>query len=281
MSRIRNLTPRPAHMLVVLICAIAFIGAFSRATAIDCESLKDSGDGVPAEYFIHECKGKQALLSRNGKVAEEQFRKALAVRILDAPNYELKVELAEALCMQGRTDEARREIADFQCIAGVDLSEIECPVKAPTSKQCAAMCDGFGSGLNEKGRKLLLSKKAQARSILASCSRANTSVEVDVPKTTSSSNPSLAENSRKSIAADSYPSVPPTYPLTEVPAPTLKKAPVNSISMGSLVIQLEDTLLNDVFNKIGVDRLQHRGDASESVSWLCYFIPSSTNQARM
>lgn len=165
-----------------LLFALAMIFKCGSVSAIECNSLQSSGDGVPAEYYIQECKGKQALLAGNGKVAEAHFRKALEVQIFEAPNYELKVELAEALCMQGRTDEALYQITEFQCMVGVDLSEIKCPLDAPVSKECAAMCEGFGSGLSEKGRALLLSKKEKATRILANCGRPNTSVERDAPK---------------------------------------------------------------------------------------------------
>ena len=51
--------------------------------------------------------------------------------------------------------------------------------------------------------------------------------------------------------------------------------------MGSLVIQLESTQLSDVLSKIGTGEIQHRGDAAESVYWLCYSVPSSANTARL
>lgn len=165
-----------------LLFTLAMILVCSDASAIECNSLQDSGDGVPAEYYIHECEGKRALSAGNGKLAEAHFRKALDVEKFEAPNYEPKVDLAEALCMQGRTDEARLQITEFQCMAGVDLSEIKCPLETPASEECAAMCEGFGSGLSEKGRALLLSEKARAARILANCGRPNTSIERDAQK---------------------------------------------------------------------------------------------------
>ena len=84
-----------------------------------------------------------------------------------------------------------------------------------------------------------------------------------------------------SEAADSDPSLPPIFPLTVAPTATLKKPPVKSLSLGSLTIELETTELQAVLTKIGIGEIQHRGDASESTYWLCYFIPNSTHQARI
>jgi hypothetical protein len=84
-----------------------------------------------------------------------------------------------------------------------------------------------------------------------------------------------------SEAVDTDPSLPPNFPLTVAPTATLKKPPVKSLSMGSLTIQIETTRLKDVLTKIGIGKIQHRGDAAESTYWLCYLIPNSIHQARI
>lgn len=86
-------------------------------------------------------------------------------------------------------------------------------------------------------------------------------------------------NASEGVDADR--NLPPIFPLTVAPAATFKKPPVKSISMGNIVVQLEVTTLNDILSKIGTGKIQHRGDAAESVHWICYFIPSSASNARI
>ena len=151
----------------------------SIASATDCASLKDSGDGVPAKYYMQECWGNRALEARNGKLAEEHFRKALAIQLFEAPNYILKVELAESLCLQGRIQDAQRELQEFQCMSRIDLGQTQCPVKQVTgviSKACAALCEGTGSGLSATGRSALVARAQRAARVLEKCGAPNQSL---------------------------------------------------------------------------------------------------------
>lgn len=76
-------------------------------------------------------------------------------------------------------------------------------------------------------------------------------------------------------AVYSYPSeetLPPSFPLNVAPPATMKLPPITTVKFGDLDIKLESTKLNDVLKKIDVGEIQHHGDASESVDWLCYSI---------
>lgn len=160
-----------------VLLGLAIVSLQSLAAAADCGVAKDRGDGVPVEYHVEECLGNQALAKGNGSLAEKHFRKALAVPIFEAPNYELKVELAEALCLQGRRSAARREVNEFQCMASVELGEMGCPTSSSVSASCAAMCEGSGSSLSEAGRTSLRARKLKAQTVLGGCRGPNRSIE--------------------------------------------------------------------------------------------------------
>jgi hypothetical protein len=166
---------------------LALMALSTTAIADPCDSKKDSGDGVPAAYYIHECKGKRALARKDAKTAAFHFRQALAVSIFEAPNYRLKVELAQALCLLGERNEAERNIDEFMCMASVDLGESECYTKdgnrnPSLSDACFSVCEGFGSSLNPKGRAAVESHRALAQQVLGICGRPNNTVEMDARK---------------------------------------------------------------------------------------------------
>jgi hypothetical protein len=51
---------------------------------------------------------------------------------------------------------------------------------------------------------------------------------------------------------------------------TLKRKPPTTLQMGTLRIQLEQTTLDEVRRTASVGNIAHRGDAGDSVYWLCY-----------
>jgi hypothetical protein len=51
---------------------------------------------------------------------------------------------------------------------------------------------------------------------------------------------------------------------------TLEQKPSTTLRMGTLRVQLEQTTLDDVRRAASVGKVTHRGDASESIYWLCY-----------
>ena len=65
---------------------------------------------------------------------------------------------------------------------------------------------------------------------------------------------------------------PPNFPLEVAPKPTLKSTPASSISLGSVVVDFDKTTLGEAMKQIKAGRIQHQGDAGESVYWLCYSI---------
>lgn len=170
-------------MLVKVLLSFTLLLGFGDGYAADlCDQKKDSGDGVPAAYYIHECKGMRALNQKDAKAAEFHFRQALSQPLHEAPNYELKVELAEALCLLGRREEARREISEFMCMAAADLGEVQCETKEgrpnpALSPSCYAVCVGYGSGLSSEGRNELLTRRFRAKKVLASCAGPNKSMQ--------------------------------------------------------------------------------------------------------
>jgi len=51
--------------------------------------------------------------------------------------------------------------------------------------------------------------------------------------------------------------------------------------MGTLVIKLETTSLENVLKAIKVGKIAQRGDASESLEWICYSITDQYNPVRL
>jgi hypothetical protein len=57
--------------------------------------------------------------------------------------------------------------------------------------------------------------------------------------------------------------------------------PSDGLTMGKLKIQYEKTTLSEVLAAIGLGFIQHRGDAAESVYWLCYTAIAGSYKARI
>jgi hypothetical protein len=72
---------------------------------------------------------------------------------------------------------------------------------------------------------------------------------------------------------------PPTWPGDRVFVPNVKTNPASPLSMGKLAVVFEDTKLQSVRDAVGVGQQSSQGDASESLTWLCYTI-SSTKPAQ-
>jgi hypothetical protein len=62
---------------------------------------------------------------------------------------------------------------------------------------------------------------------------------------------------------------------------TRKAAPSSGVRMGTLFVRFEKTTLDDVRRAAAVGAIAHRGDAGESVYWLCYTSLSKTESERI
>lgn len=64
---------------------------------------------------------------------------------------------------------------------------------------------------------------------------------------------------------------PPTIPIDAVTRKaTMKTQPSKGLMMGAFYVRLEKTTLADVRNTVGVGDISHRGDAGDSIYWVCY-----------
>lgn len=161
-------------MNIKYIISILCLLCGSLANAQDCQDFKDSGDGIPAVYFRHKCEGGKALKAEQYDKAVAEFRQALSIQFHESPNYELNVDLAEALCKLGKKEEAKRIIQEFICMAGVELGEIECYDKEgkPNSKLTAKCFDEMcviALGLTQEVRTNLMTRKARIKQIEKEC----------------------------------------------------------------------------------------------------------------
>lgn len=65
--------------------------------------------------------------------------------------------------------------------------------------------------------------------------------------------------------------LPPAQPFEAITwKPTLKQEVAKGFNMGQLYIGFEATTLEEVRKAIGLGTIAHKGDAGDSVSWLCY-----------
>jgi len=154
----------------ILPCML-FITSLAHA-ADECDDLKISGDGVPAEYYQAECRAQASLSDGNLEMAANYFRVALEVTFFEAPNYALLVDLGEVLCELRQLEESRKALEDFLCVANADLGIIPCTeeLMTPPITQCAVMaCEGHGSALTDEGKAGLLRRIDRAKKLLESC----------------------------------------------------------------------------------------------------------------
>lgn len=152
--------------ILCLLCA-------SLANAQDCQNFK-SADGSPAAYFRHKCEGEKAVRAEQYEKAVAEFEQALSIEFHESPNYELNVDLAEALCKLGKKQEAERIIQEFNCMAAIELGELECYDKdgKPNSKLTPKCFDEMciiGLGLTAEGEDNLLKRKAKMKQIEKEC----------------------------------------------------------------------------------------------------------------
>lgn len=63
--------------------------------------------------------------------------------------------------------------------------------------------------------------------------------------------------------------------------PTLHRPPSVGISLGDLHVRFEKSTLADIQQKIGAGIIAHRGDAGDSLTWLCYTIPYVHDTTRL
>ncbi|MGX5200839.1 hypothetical protein [Aliikangiella sp. IMCC44632] len=140
--------------------------------------LKGSGDGVPASYFQAKCFADDAFSNKDYAEAAKHYEKASSIRFFEAPNYELRLEWSESLCLAGEKEDGKKVLETFFLMAKADLGEFECPEKTEELKKIiqqehmALACVGFGSSLSEKGKVELTNKLKRVPEIKAMCNDA-------------------------------------------------------------------------------------------------------------
>lgn len=149
-----------------------------KAMADSCDDLKNSGDGVPAEYYIQECKGNNAFKNKNYMEAAKYFSKASSVNIFEAPNYELRLDWGLSLCLAGQTNEGKELIDSFELMAKADLGYFyfECPDDDDIEQVLGVehmelACIGTVSALSQEGINVLNKKRLKVTDYLNICNR--------------------------------------------------------------------------------------------------------------
>lgn len=65
---------------------------------------------------------------------------------------------------------------------------------------------------------------------------------------------------------------PPDWPVDTVIDTNMDADPVVPVRLGSFVVTLEKTTLEEVIAAAGAGNINERGDASEALSWICYCV---------
>ena len=141
-----------------------------------CSGFKDSGNGVPAIFLQEKCYAKLAFQDGKFALAAKHFEKASSMKILDAPNYSLRLEWGESLCLNGNIARGRELIESFILMARADLGEFSCPtetdalIEAIQEEHMEMICVGYGSSLTNVGKQEVARKLELAKEKLESCS---------------------------------------------------------------------------------------------------------------
>lgn len=157
-------------MLKYFMCPILIVSA--PVLAENCLEMQDSADGVPAVYYQEKCLAEDAFEKGSYAEAAEHYEKASVVKFFEAPNYELRLEWAESLCLSGKHEEGRKLLESFVLMARADLGEIECPenvMEVLGSEHMELACIGYGSSLSYKGRVDLKQRLERADEVVALC----------------------------------------------------------------------------------------------------------------
>ena len=76
-----------------------------------------------------------------------------------------------------------------------------------------------------------------------------------------------------SFAADGI--SPPSWPVEDFDSAHLLRKPFRTLMMGQMSVVLGKTPLKDIRENLGIGKQFEGGDASESITWLCYTIPGN------
>lgn len=150
----------------------------SSLLAGDCMTLKGSGDGVPANYFQAKCLAEVAFSKNEYTDAATHYEHASSIMFFEAPNYELRLEWSESLCLAGKIEDGKKILDSFVLMAKADLGEFKCPKKTKALKKAMQQehiilaCVGSGSSLSEKGKVKLINKLKRVPEIEAMCKNA-------------------------------------------------------------------------------------------------------------
>lgn len=81
---------------------------------------------LPESYVYLVARGKQYLRDRQFRLAADAFEAALREELVEAPNYEMVVYLAEAKCLSGDRESGLRLLKDFDCMLKVEVGLRRC-----------------------------------------------------------------------------------------------------------------------------------------------------------
>ena len=143
--------------------------------ANECSLLLKSNDGTPALYNQEKCMAQNAFKNKNYTKSSMHFENALAIKFFEAPNYTLRLELAESLCLSGNAKRGLNVLKSFVLMAKTDLGEIKCPDDAvydPTLEHMHLACIGYGSSLSKNKKEKTKKKLERVKVIEAICKNA-------------------------------------------------------------------------------------------------------------
>lgn len=94
--------------------------------------------------------------------------------------------------------------------------------------------------------------------------------------------PRLAAVAAGLVAAGSWGAAPLEFPFPDgLARATLASRPATVLHLGGYAVQFEQTPLQDVVRTLGVGKVEHQGDAGDSLYWICYDIPGKHSTQRL
>lgn len=81
---------------------------------------------VAEDYATLVKEGEARLASGDLRRAEQAFTAAATKNLLEVPNYEVLIRLAEVKCLQGSTTDGLALVKEFQCMLNVEVGATKC-----------------------------------------------------------------------------------------------------------------------------------------------------------
>ncbi len=118
----------PKHLFLLLLIVLAACATQPVVLIVSRPAIVERfpGDGMRDEYVRYVEQGREYLRRGRFDLAEGCLEVASHEQFFEAPNYDVWIEFAEALCRNGNTAEGLAILADYDMALKVDFGEESC-----------------------------------------------------------------------------------------------------------------------------------------------------------